>query len=141
MSSGEELAPWDVWTLPTVDQHNTDPETDRVPTPDGAVRCYYGDELMHSIGGRSVEFSVGFDNDPGEPAGLVFDAPVAMFEDDEPTGPALRTLMTEDSVPITETNERSPHRRTWVPEHTVSWDFEITLETTPYTADSGGESE
>lgn len=128
----DEIPLWEVFDLAPVDQRNADPETERVPTPDGKVRCYFDDELMYSIGGKAVQFSVSMDNEPGQPAGFVFDAPAAMFEGNEISGPALWTLMTEEQIPISEKREPSPHRRTWVPGPGVSWDFEITMETEPY---------
>lgn len=48
---------------------------------------------------RDDEFSIGFDNESGEPMALVFEAPVSMWPDEEPPEPSLRTISSETEIP------------------------------------------
>ncbi|WP_330633747.1 hypothetical protein [Halocatena halophila] len=110
--------------LPPVDQRNADPDTALVPTPDGKVRCYFDGELMFSIG--ASQFSVSFDTTPGQPMGMVFDAPLEEGE------AKLCTLCSEENIPIREKQAPASNVRRWMPQSGVSWEFEITLEIEPY---------
>ncbi|WP_276257184.1 hypothetical protein [Halomontanus rarus] len=133
----KELETWDFHELPEIESdRNVDPDNDFTPTPDGQVRCYFDGELMMSLTSNLGEqFTIGFDSEPGEPHALTFTAPISMWENEEPPEPALETMMTEEEIPIGEQRDPSPNTRVFVPASEVSWDFEITVETTPYEVD------
>lgn len=132
-----ELETWDVWDLPEIESdRNVDPDDDFTPTPDGQVRCYFDGELMMSLPSNLGEkFTIGFDNEPGEPYAFLFTAPISMWENEELPEPALETIMGDNEIPIGEQRDPSPNKRVFVPTSEVSWDFEITVETTPYEVD------
>lgn len=136
-SEPTEPAVWDLWDLPPVEtDRNVDPEDDFTPTPDGQVRCYFDGKLMMSLPSNlGSKFTIGFENDPGEPDSFLFRAPISMWEDETPPEPSLETLMGENDIPIGEKRHPSPHKRVFVPAGECSWEFEITVETTPYEVD------
>lgn len=131
-----ELPPaWDVYDLPPIgEMRNVSHDDDVVPTPEGRLRVYFrtdeGSVLMRSL--LECRFSVGFDNEPGEPEGFVFQAPASMWPDEDAPDASLSTLMTEDEIPIAEGDWDETDERVFKPTDEVAWDFEIILETTPY---------
>lgn len=124
-----DVATWDVWDLPPVDPRNDDPDEEFTPTPDGQVRCYFNGHLMFALESR---FSIGFDHEPGEPMGVAFTAPIAMFPGEPAPEPELRTIASEAEIPIREVATTGMTTRVWKPAPDVSWDFEVRLERAPY---------
>jgi len=127
--------PWEYADFPAIEARNADPETDALPTPAGRVRAYCNGTLMYTVG-CTPEFICSTDGEPGQPQGLTFEAPVAVFPDDEAGAARLETHLGQ-SIPIVEVETRaaSDAWRRWVTDETVSWGIECTLERTPYTTE------
>ncbi|APW96322.1 hypothetical protein CHINAEXTREME_00440 [Halobiforma lacisalsi AJ5] len=78
------------------------------------------------------QFSVGFDNDPGEPVTLVFQAPTAMFPDNATPTAALGMLLTDHGVPVAKRETDDSYEHLFESTEAVSWDFTIRHEMTSY---------
>ena len=126
--------PWEYATLPPIEARNADPDSDALPTPEGRVRAYCNGTLMYTVG-CVPEFLCSTDGEPGQPQGLTFEAPVAVFPDDEAGTARLETHLGQ-SIPIVECEPDSKGVwRRWVTDEAVSWAIELTLERTLYTTE------
>lgn len=111
----------------------TDPGTDRIPTHRGRVRAFFNGELMAY---NQRDFQVSFDGDHIlDPEFIVFDPPVAMFEDEEPGEASVSLVLPDRDIDVVEPPESSERERVFLPAGSEPFDFEIRMTITPYLED------